>query len=103
MNAVALFILIAGIVCLVIGYCQNQHVCPPPKIEYRYIPRSFYEEQLSVPQTGQQFYSMFQDNSAWMSYPTNILQPIRTLNTSYNSQPTNAKRNIFTPNYFTTQ
>ena len=83
MNAVALFILLAGIVFIVVGYCQNQHVCPPPKIEYRYIPRSFYDEQLSVPQVSNQYYDMFNNESPSMSFPTNIKLPVKGSSLSY--------------------
>tara|TARA_B100001123_G_scaffold444788_1_gene594563 strand:+ start:2124 stop:2441 length:318 start_codon:yes stop_codon:yes gene_type:complete len=102
MNAVALFIFLAGIVCLVIGYTQNQHTCPLPKIEYRYIPRTFYDEQLSVPKIGKQFYNMFNNESPWLNYPTNFKQ-YSAKDDDTNNMPKKKSINKDTmKNYFTT-
>ena len=34
-----------GIILLIIGYFKQYNTCPPPKIEYRYIPRTFEDDQ----------------------------------------------------------
>ena len=33
--------------------------CPPPRIEYRYVPRTFYEEQIASGDILKNFDSMF--------------------------------------------
>jgi len=35
-----------GVVFLTIGYMNSTTKCPPRKIEYRYIPKKEYEEQM---------------------------------------------------------
>ena len=36
-----------GVIMIVTGYNEHYKNCPEPIIEYRYIPRSFYDEQVS--------------------------------------------------------
>ena len=45
-RVLALIMLMAGIVFITIGYTKMSFKCPPPQIEYRYIPRQIYEEQI---------------------------------------------------------
>jgi len=47
MRSFAILLLLIGIVMVVIGYTTVQIKCPPPRIEYRFLPRSFLDEQLS--------------------------------------------------------
>ena len=46
MQSIALALLLAGIVMITIGYTRIQLKCPPPRIEYRIVPRSVLDEQL---------------------------------------------------------
>ena len=46
MRSVALALLLAGIVMITIGYTKVQLKCPPPRVEYRIVPRSVLDEQL---------------------------------------------------------
>ena len=94
MNPLALLILLIGIICIVIGYSQAQQQCPPPKIEYRYIPRTFYEQQLSIPTVNRTFSSMFENQSPWDVYPQGVQEPIYSLNSKKKK-----KRKL--ENYFT--
>ena len=48
------------------GYTRQYSVCPNPRIEYRYIPRTFYDEQLSSGNVLKQFSSMFEDENPWI-------------------------------------
>jgi hypothetical protein len=63
-----------GVIMVIIGYTRQYSVCPNPRIEYRYIPRTFYDEQLSSPNILKQFSSMFEDENPWIMdrniYPT---------------------------------
>lgn len=45
-RTLSLALLLIGIVFITIGYTKMSFTCPPPKIEYRYIPRKIYEEQI---------------------------------------------------------
>lgn len=47
MRSIAIILLLIGITFIIIGYTNMQIKCPPPKIEYRFVPRSFIDEQLS--------------------------------------------------------
>ena len=72
MKSIILLMFIVGLVSITIGYVQNYRNCPPPQIEYRYIPRNFYEEQVST-QNLKNFYSdMFNAPSVWDMYPLKI-------------------------------
>ena len=45
MQSYLLILLIVAVVFMVIGYINQIKTCPPPVVEYRYIPRTFKEEQ----------------------------------------------------------
>lgn len=75
MKSIILVLALIGIIFFATGYVKSNLQCPPPKIEYRYIPKTFEDEQnintpiLSV--TG--MYKMFEDDDAWIqdnSYAT---------------------------------
>ena len=51
---------------VVVGYTRQYTQCPNPKIEYRYIPRTFYDEQLSSGTVMKQFSDMFEDENPWI-------------------------------------
>ena len=58
-RTLALALLLAGIVFITIGYTKMSFTCPPPKVEYRYIPRKVYEEQLYDQDIMGKFKGMF--------------------------------------------
>ena len=47
MKSLILILLIVGLILITTGYTRNHKNCPATKIEYRYIPRNFYEEQVT--------------------------------------------------------
>jgi hypothetical protein len=47
MKGIAIFLLFLGVVLIIQGYYSNIAACPKPKTIVKYVPRSFYEEQLS--------------------------------------------------------
>jgi|TARA_B110000444_G_C18544990_1_gene457540 hypothetical protein len=51
-----------GIVLVTIGYTELSFKCEPT-IEYRYIPRKIYEEQLYDQNVEAKFASMFNDDN----------------------------------------
>tara|TARA_Y100000385_G_scaffold190689_2_gene197094 strand:+ start:2014 stop:2292 length:279 start_codon:yes stop_codon:yes gene_type:complete len=71
MKAIILMIFIIGIVCITIGYKNNYSKCPPPTIEYRYIPRTFYEEQITNVDLKNLYSNIFNEKSTWSTYPFN--------------------------------
>lgn len=75
MKSIVLVLAMIGIILIAVGYVKSNLQCPPPKIEYRYIEKSFEDSQnintplLSVSGT----YSMFEDDTPWIqsrSYAT---------------------------------
>ena len=52
MRSIVLVILLCGIVMVSIGYSRMQFKCSPPRIEYRFVPRSFLEQQFADDPTG---------------------------------------------------
>ena len=60
-------ILFAGAVIVLIGYVKSQKYCPPPKIEYRFVPRTFVEEQQAPVPVTDIFASMFYESSPFIN------------------------------------
>jgi hypothetical protein len=80
MKSFILILLIVGIVLLTVGYTQNYKNCPLPKIEYRYIPRSFYEEQVSSVNLKNLYSDMFNEPDTWSKYPVGNVESIDKFN-----------------------
>ena len=74
-SLVFLFMLI-GFVFVVIGFVKTNQSCPPPIVQFRYIPKTFNEEQ-NIHQPLISIYgNMFRDPSPWettMGYSTHSL------------------------------
>jgi len=75
MKSIVLILALVGIILLAVGYVKSNLQCPPSKIEYRYIDKTFEDQQdVQMPilsTTG--MYSMFEDDSPWIqnnSYAT---------------------------------
>ena len=68
MKTIILILALAGIIFVAVGYVNNNLQCPPPKIEYRYVTKSFNDEQndrqplMSISGIS----DMFDKNSPWM-------------------------------------
>ena len=62
MKAIIILLSFIGIVSIVIGYINQIKTCPPAKVEYRYIPRTFEDEQNDPVKVTQLFKNMF---DAW--------------------------------------
>ena len=67
MNSIALLILIIGIIFIIVGYNKSTEKCPSPKIEYRYIPRTFYDEQVSPVNVKDIFGDLFEGEDSWLN------------------------------------
>jgi hypothetical protein len=66
MQQISAFLLYLGILLIVIGYIKQLQKTEPI-IEYRYIPRTFEEEQENPPKVGKIFKNMFEDTNVWLS------------------------------------
>tara|TARA_B100000902_G_scaffold396999_1_gene459453 strand:- start:835 stop:1047 length:213 start_codon:yes stop_codon:yes gene_type:complete len=67
MQSIVLFFLVIGIVMIAIGYQrQLNKATTKTVVEYRYIPRSIYEEQIAPVNLQQSFTSMFDKEDVFM-------------------------------------
>ena len=66
MKSIVLLLFFTGFMFVILGYQKQLNVLPNPKIEYRYIPRTFYDEQLSSGNVLKQFSSLFEDENPWI-------------------------------------
>ena len=68
MKSIVLILAMVGIILLAVGYVKSNLQCPPQKIEYRYISKTFEDDQnvntpiLSI--AGN--YGMFEDDTPWI-------------------------------------
>jgi hypothetical protein len=56
MKSIAIFLLFIGTVLIIQGYYSNLAACPKPKTIIKYVPRSFYEEQLADSESLDKYY-----------------------------------------------
>ena len=66
MRSIVILFLLVGICLVVVGYVQSNQQCPPPVVEFKYVPRTFEEEQNLPRPVLSIFGSMFNEDSAWM-------------------------------------
>uniref|UniRef100_A0A6C0KS50 Uncharacterized protein n=1 Tax=viral metagenome TaxID=1070528 RepID=A0A6C0KS50_9ZZZZ len=78
MKAIAVFILFIGMFLVVQGYyTQSLNIEKTPKIIYRYIPSSLYDEQLSNNPSlmvSQQYKSMFENINPWPPLQSQMIE-----------------------------
>lgn len=80
MKSIILILLILGVLFMTISYMERYKKCPLPKIEYRYIPRSFYEEQISTTNLKNFYSDMFNEAEAWAKYPLASIGAVNSFN-----------------------
>ncbi len=66
MKLLIILIFFTGILLTTVGYINQKHKCPPPSIEYRYIPRTFEQDQDNPVRVSQLFSQMFTEPDAWV-------------------------------------
>lgn len=59
-----------AVIMIFVGYINATHHCPPRKIEYRYVPRTFIEEQEDPTPVTDIFAKMFFTQQPWLSHET---------------------------------
>ena len=60
-------IFIIGLLLAMISVVRAYNQCEPPKIIYRYIPRTFVEEQENPVPLDDIFYQMFNNPTPWVA------------------------------------
>lgn len=90
MNLFLLLLLLIGFVFIVMGFVKANRNCPAPKIEYRFTPRSFVEDQESPVPVSDIFARMFFESSSFLvNHGTRPLPPpskVRDVNKYFISQ-----------------
>jgi hypothetical protein len=69
---VLIMLIFIGILLIAISLAANSATCAPPQIIYRYIPRTFEEEQNEPVYVSDIFKSMFEDQSPWIGDTNDI-------------------------------
>ncbi len=71
MKSLVIFIFVIGLILLTTGYQKQiaRTVEVQKEIEYRFIPRSIYEEQMGQPNVSQSFADMFEKQDVFMNSP----------------------------------
>lgn len=71
MKSLVIFIFVVGLIMLTTGYQKKlaKTVEIQKEIEYRFIPRSIYEEQMGQPTVSQSFADMFEKQDIFMTSP----------------------------------
>jgi hypothetical protein len=75
---IVLVLFLIGVIFIVIELTKSYNECPQRKIEYRYLPRTFKEEQESPIPIDEIYGSMFNQASPWVGSFTKDTD-IRTL------------------------
>ena len=65
MNSIILVLFILGVVLVAVGYVKENSQCPPPLVQFRYIPKTFNEEQNIHQPLISIFGNMFRNPSPW--------------------------------------
>lgn len=68
MNVLLLILLLVGFIFVVVGFVKANRNCPVPKVEYRFTPKSFIEEQESPTPITDIFAKMFYESSPFLNH-----------------------------------
>jgi hypothetical protein len=67
MKTLIFILLIAGVSLIAVGYVKSNQYCPPPSVEFRYLPKSFEQEQGNPTPLMSVHGNMFSDASPELS------------------------------------
>lgn len=66
-KSILLLLLFFGSLFVIIEIMKSKHQCKPNKIIYRYVPKTFEEEQNNQPMVSDIFQTMFSQPSPWIN------------------------------------
>lgn len=66
-SAIMQFLFILGLLLIIISVVQTNKSSAAPKTIYKYVPRSFMEEQENPVPLDDTFYNMFNDKTPWVA------------------------------------
>ena len=62
MRALILILFFLATIFITLGYMNSQMKCPPPKIQYRFIPQNIYDTQFEEQHISNIFTNLFTKN-----------------------------------------
>lgn len=80
MKSIILFLFFLGVMMLIHGIYDQKYknLKENIRVEYRFIPRTFYEEQLQEnPNISNMFKNMFQKESPWFERTVSLSNPLK--------------------------
>lgn len=66
MKSLIIILTFLGIIGIAVGYVNQIKKCPPSKVEYRYIPRTFEQDQENPVKVIEMYNSMFMQPTPWV-------------------------------------
>lgn len=93
LNALIVILVFAAWLFVMIGYIRRKGTCSKPVTEYRYVPRTFVEEQEDPSPVSDIFDDMFLQNTPWEQghLLTAVSRRNNVNNSFFNTEP---RRNI---------
>jgi hypothetical protein len=67
MKSLVFLLMLIGFVFITIGVVRSNQHCPPPKVQYRYIPKTFEQQQREEPHLTSTYRDMFEKDSPWLN------------------------------------
>lgn len=67
MRSIVLLFTFIGVICITVGYVKSNMKCPPPIIKYKYVPKTFDNEQRNQIPVTSIFGNMFEKDSPWVN------------------------------------
>lgn len=86
MELILMFMFFTGIVFVIVGYIKSKQTCPTKAVEYRFVPRTFKEEQESPVSVHDVFEDMFKKPSPWVGGYTQEYYVQKHVNQNFISQ-----------------
>lgn len=66
MKSLVFLLMLIGFVFITVGVVKSNQQCPVPKVQYRYIPQTFAQQQQVDPHLTATFKDMFEKDSPWL-------------------------------------
>lgn len=86
MKLLALLLFYIGIALIIITFATYNKSCPPPQIIYKFVPRTFQEEQENPVKASEIFQSMFEKPSPFIERALGKNTPSNNINRFFISQ-----------------
>ena len=68
LRKISLILFFIAVICIVYSLTKSYNKCPKPKIEYRYINKTFDQQQSTPLELNKVFGPLFNGPSPWVGY-----------------------------------